>query len=197
VNPRAENGAGESADVVVRSRAGALATLAPRGATPLSSDARQGVAIGRVSLEDGVQQFDNMVAAAGTLEERTLVKLLGDGDPTTIDVFFINRFAAPERQGEAFIESDGSTMANSLVLDRNAVRFERQAWVQAHELGHVLLDEPFHPDNFGWDRPSLLMDSDARAGRVTGPKRLRDDDCRKARRRSVGPGPVLLVPRAD
>jgi hypothetical protein len=197
VNPRAENGAGESADVVVRTRAGAPVTMAPRGTTPLSSDARQRVAIGRVSLDDGIQQFDNMVAAAGTLEERTLIKLLSDADPTTIDVFFINRFAAPERQGEAFIESDGSTMANALVLDRNAVRFERQAWVQAHELGHVLLDEPFHPDNFGWDRPSLLMDSDARAGRVTGPKRLRDDDCRKARRRSLGPGPVLLVPRAD
>ncbi len=67
--------------------------------------------------------------------------------------------------------------------------------MQAHELGHVLLDEAFHPDNLGTDRPWLLMDADARQGRVTGPKRLSDEECAKARRRS-GPGayPVLLKP---
>jgi len=194
MNPRADHGSNESADLVVRTRTGELVALAPKGNHPLSTDAAQGVSIGRVRLDDGIQQFDNMVAATGTLEERTLVKLLSDADPRTIDVFFVNRFAAPERQGEAFIEADGSAMANALILDRNAVRFERQAWVQAHELGHVLLDEPFHPDNFGWDRPSLLMDSDARAGRVTGPKRLRDSDCAKARRRSGGHEPLLLTP---
>ena len=110
----------------------------------------------------------------------------------------INRFVNRARQGEAFIEADGSAMANTLIFDRNAVRFERQAWVQAHELGHVLLDEAFHPDNIGIDRPWLLMDADARQGRVTGPKRISDAECTKARRRS-GPGayPVLLrfVPR--
>jgi hypothetical protein len=84
-------------------------------------------------------------------------------------------------------------MANALIFDRNAVRYERQAWVQAHELGHVLLDEPLHPDNVGPDRPWLLMDADARQGRVGGPKRLTENECAQARRRS-GPGafPQLL-----
>jgi hypothetical protein len=171
----------------VRTRAGALATLSQTAGTLLSTDSQQSVQIGGVQLEDGLEQFDNMNAGSGTLEERTLVKTLADGSPSTIDLFVVNRFSAAERQGEAFIRADGSAMENTIILDRSAVRFERQAWVQAHELGHVLMNEPFHPDNFGRDRPSLLMDSDARAGKISGPKRLRDADCDRARRRASGP----------
>lgn len=192
-NPRAELGAGMSADIVVRDARGVLASLTADAQAPLTTDPQQTLAIGSVDLSDGLDEFDNTLAVTGTLEERTLVKLLADEDPTTIDVFLINRFVNRARQGEAFIEADGSAMANTLIFDRNAVRFERQAWVQAHELGHVLLDEAFHPDNIGIDRPWLLMDADARQGRVTGPKRISDAECAKARRRS-GPGahPVLL-----
>lgn len=195
VNPRAELGAGSSADIVVRDKSGTLARVTEEPGVPLSSDGQQRLAIGRVDLADGIDEFDNTLAATGTLEERTLIKLLADADPTTIDVFLVNRFVNRDRQGEAFIEADGSSLANTLIFDRNAVRYERQAWVQAHELGHVLLDEAFHPDNLGVDRPWLLMDADARQGRVTGPKRLSDEECAKARRRS-GPGamPVLLKP---
>jgi hypothetical protein len=194
VNPRAEPGAGSSADVVVRNASGELVGVSAE-ATPLSSDPQQRVEIGRVDLLDGIQEFDNALAAVGTLEERTLVKLLADADPTSIDVFLINHFVNRDRQGEAFIEADGSSMANVLIFDRNAVRYDRQAWVQAHELGHVLLDEAFHPDSVGTDRPWLLMDSDAQKGRVSGPKRLRPEDCARVRRRS-GPSasPPLLKP---
>lgn len=197
INPRADHGAYASADLIVRDRHGALVQLNNDPELPLSSDAQQRVAIGSVDLSDGVTEFDNTISAVGTLEERTLVKLLADADPSTIDVLLVNRFVNRDRQGEAFIEADGSSMANTLIFDRNAVRFERQAWVQAHELGHVLLDEPLHPDNVGPDRPWLLMDSDARQGRVVGPKRLSADECAKVRRRS-GPGsyPTLLKPLA-
>lgn len=191
INPRTELGAGESADVVVRDLDGQLVRLTRDGDQPLSTDPQQTVTIGVVDLADGLDEFDNTLAVTGTLEERTLVKLLADADPTTIDVFVINRFVNRARQGEAFIEADGSSMANTLIFDRNAVRFERQAWVQAHELGHVLLDEPFHPDNLGPDRPWLLMDADARQGRVTGPKRISDRECQRARRRS---GPTAHPP---
>lgn len=193
VNPATGLGAGASADVVVRDAKGALVELGEEPGTPLSSDRRQRASIGSVDMSDGIDEFDNALSMTGTLEERTLVKLVADADPTTIDVIVINRFVNPDRQGEAFIEADESSTPNVLVFDRNAVRFERQAWVQAHELGHVLLDEAFHPDNFGPDRPWLLMDADARQGRITGPKRLSDEECAKARRRS-GPGahPVLL-----
>jgi hypothetical protein len=195
INPRAELGAGSSADVVVRDKRGQLVTLSEDPGVPLSSDTQQRLTIGRVDLSDGVDEFDNTLAATGTLEERSLVKLLADANPATIDIFLVNRFVNRDRQGEAFIEADGSSLANTLIFDRNAVRYERQAWVQAHELGHVLLDEAYHPDNLGADRPWLLMDADARQGRVTGPKRLSDEECAKARRRS-GPGayPVLLKP---
>jgi hypothetical protein len=195
VNPRTEPGAGPSADVVVRDGRGVPVTLSVDPSAPLSSDAQQRVSIGAVDLSDGIQEFDNGLAAAGTLEERTLLKLLIDKDPTSIDVLLINHFVNRDRQGEAFIEADGSSTSNALIFDRNAVRYDRQAWVQAHELGHVLLDEAFHPDSIGSDQPWLLMDADAQRGRVTGPKRLRPEDCARVRRRS-GPGahPVLLAP---
>ncbi len=195
VNPRTELGAGASADIIVRDKNGALVTLSEEPGQPLSTDGRQVVRLGQVDLADGIDEFDNTLSSTGTLEERTLVKLVADADPRTIDVILVNRFVNRDRQGEAFIEADGSTLANTLIFDRNAVRYDRQAWVQAHELGHVLLDEAFHPDNLGADRPWLLMDADARQGRVTGPKRLSDEECDKARRRS-GPAahPPLLKP---
>lgn len=193
LNPRADHGAYPSADLILRDTNGSVLVITADAGHPIGTDSRQLVRVGSVDLADGVSEFDNTISAVGTLEERTLVKVLGDGDPATIDVFLINRFVNRDRQGEAFIEADGSSMANALIFDRNAVRYERQAWVQAHELGHVLLDEPLHPDNVGPDRPWLLMDADARQGRVGGPKRLTASECAQARRRS-GPGanPQLL-----
>lgn len=192
-NPPTELSSGRSADVVIRTREGAPAPLGADGAAPLSSDARQTLTIGRVDLDDGLQEFENMTAIAGTLEERALIRLLSDDDPRTVDVFLIDRFTGNTRQGEAFIEGDGGSIANVLVLDRNGVRQEREAWTQAHELGHVLLDQPFHPDNVGPDRPWPLMDADSSLGLVTGPKRLTEDECLRARVES-GPGaePELL-----
>lgn len=191
-NPPTELGAGPSADVVVRDSRG-FATLSATG--PVTTDGRQQVEIAGVDLRDGLYEFDNMNASAGSLEERALIKLLMDDDPTTVDVFIVNRFAAGTRQGEAFIESDGGSIVNALVLDRNGIRAEREAWTIAHELGHVLLDQPYHPDNVGPDRPWLLMDADTTLGLVTGPKRLTWDECHRARSRS-GPTatPALLRP---
>ena len=136
-----------------------------------------------------------MTALAGTLEERTLIKAIADDDPTTVDLLLINRFSSGARQGEAFIESDAGSIVNTLILDRNGIRQQRAAWTVAHELGHVLLDQPFHPDNTGPDRPWLLMDADSSLGLITGPKRITWDECHRARARS-GPDavPTLLRP---
>ncbi len=192
-NPPTEFGAGRSADIVVRDLAGNLARLGPDRNAPLSTDARQGAQIGVVDLTDGLLEFDNMTAAAGTLEERALIKTLADDDPSTIDLFIVNRFTAGTRQGEAFIEADGSAIINTLILDRNGIRQQREAWTQSHEIGHILLDMPFHPDNVGPDRPWLLMDADSSQGLVTGPKRITRDQCHRVRARSgVHATPALL-----
>jgi hypothetical protein len=57
----------------------------------------------------------------------------------------------------------------------------------------VVLDQAFHPDNAGPDRPWLLMDADASLGAVSGPKRLGEDECARMRTES-GPdeSPALL-----
>ncbi|MEM9071803.1 MAG: hypothetical protein AAGE52_25055 [Myxococcota bacterium] len=183
VNPRTTSGADRSADVLV-SREGTPVTLAPDGSHPLTTDRRQAIAIGRVDLADGLQSFTNDNAQAGSLEERTLLHHVLDADPTTIDLVIVNRFTGGARQGEAFIEADRGVFANVVILDRSGIRQQRSAWTQSHELGHVLLDIPFHPDDLGPNRPWLLMDADASSPVVTGPKRISPEECARARHRS-------------
>lgn len=192
-NAQVDHGAGRSADVLIRDREGRPVTITTDGERPLTTDRRQSLAIGAVDLTDHLSEFDNATSAAGTLEERTLYKVLADDDPTTIDLFVVNRFAGGGRQGEAFIEHDRGMVRNALVLDRTGIRQTRQAWTQSHEAGHVLLDDPYHPDNSGPDRPWMLMDADASLGAVDGPKRLTEEECERIRRESgVHASPPLL-----
>lgn len=206
-NPLTEMGAGRSADVLVRDAHDQPVTLTAPEGRPVSTDRRQIISIGSVDLGDGLSEFNNMTAAAGSLEERTLIKTLADNDPATIDIFVVNRFAFGTRQGEAFIESSGGPIANVLVLDRVGLRQQHTAFTLPHEIGHVLLNQPYHPDNVGPDAPWLLMDSDSNAGTVSGPKRLTWDECHRARAQSAqslphilrappqAPSPSPIVPR--
>ncbi len=191
-NPLTEMGAGRSADVLVRDAQDRLVTLSALEGRPISTDRRQTIAIGSVDLGDGLAEFNNMTASAGSLEERTLIKSLADDDPATIDIFVVNRFSFGTRQGEAFIENGGGPIANVVVLDRVGLRQQHTAFTLPHEIGHVLLNQPYHPDNMGPDAPWMLMDSDSNAGTVTGPKRLTWDECHRARAQSAGALPPLL-----
>ncbi|MEZ4391361.1 MAG: hypothetical protein R3A48_09725 [Polyangiales bacterium] len=180
-NPRVDFGAAGSVEVIVRDAAGRMVTLGAPLDGPLSTDPSQRVALGVVDLSDGVEEFNNLTSATGTLEERSLVKSLQDNDPGTIDLFVVNRFARGTRIGEAFVSGDRGTLINALLLDRAGIATEREAWTQSHEAGHILLDQPWHPDNMGPDRPWLLMDADASLGAVVGPKRLTSEECARIR----------------
>lgn len=195
VNPPAVFGAGPSADVLIRTRAGAFVRVERIDGVPLTTDRQQSIRIGSVDLGDGLEEFDNMIAQSGTLEERTLIKALSDDDPSTIDLFIVNRFTHGTRQGEAFIPASSGPIVGSVVLDRNGLRQRKTAWTMAHELGHVLLNQPLHPDNVGADVPMLLMDSDNNRGTVHGPKRLLPAECQRVRYASgVRAHPSLLFP---
>jgi hypothetical protein len=187
-------GAGRSADILVTRADGGFVELEPEPTLPLSSDARQSLRIGRVDLSDGLQEFDNMTAQVGSLEERTLLKALSDDDPGSIDLFVVNQFTGATRQGEAFIAEPGAAIANVVVIDRNGLRHLPLAWTLAHELGHVLMNDPLHPDNIGPDRPWLLMDADSGRGTVDGPKRLRAEDCQRTRDAARDAQAPLLAP---
>lgn len=195
VNPKTSFGSDASADIQVFARDGGLARVEAIPGLALGTDSRQIVRIGGVDLGDGLDEFDNMTAQSGTLEERALLRSLMDDDPSSIDVLIVNRFARGSRQGEAFIESSDGPIANAVLIDRNGLSQLQSAWTLAHELGHVLLDEPLHPDNVGPDQPWLLMDSDSSRGTVLGPKRVTRRECQRVRRVS-GPSavPALLSP---
>lgn len=186
-NARISAGATPSVDVMMKKRDGQLATVE----LVSSSDSTLAVTVGAVDLADGLQHFGDTDSVAGTLEERTLVKAFEDGDPRTIEVIVVPFFAGGGRIGESFIGSDGSSMRNVVILDRAGVRARRTSLTLAHELGHVILDEPGHPDDYGIDTPTLLMDSDASDASPFGPRRITVDECARAVRQS---GPSARVP---
>lgn len=191
-NPRTAPGALSGVDVLVRRANGQLAEVTPLG-EQASNDATLGVCIGSVDLSDGLSHFSDFDAAAGTLEERALLKALDDGDPSTLDVVVVPAFARAGRIGESFIFGPGASLRNTLVVDRAAVRAGARSFALAHELGHILLDLPGHPDDYGVDRPSLLMDADATDPSVFGPRRLTLGDCERAIRQSGPRAPVPLL----
>lgn len=187
-NARTLPGALPSVDVSVRRKDGSLATveLARPPTEPTLT-----VQVGYVDFSNGLQHFTDMDSVAGTIEERTLVKGLEDGDPRTVEVIVVPSFAGGGRIGESFIASDGSSVRNVVLFDRAGVRARRSSLTLAHELGHVLLDMPGHPDDYGVDTPTLLMDSDASDSSPFGPRRIGIDECTRAVRQS---GPKARVP---
>lgn len=193
VSPNARIGAGAapSVDVSIRRKDGTLVAVETAAGAPLSTDPTLIVRIGSVDLSDGLQHFTDMDAMAGTLEERTLLKALDDGDPTTIEIVVVPLFAGGGRIGESFIGSDLSSVRNVVLLDRAGIRARKSSLTLAHELGHVLMDLPGHPDDYGLDTPSLLMDSDAADASPFGPRRIPIDECARMVRQS---GPSARVP---
>jgi len=196
VSPNARIGPGlaPSVDVSLRRRDGSLVAVDTVPGTSLSTDPTLSVRIGSVDLSDGLRHFTDMDAMAGTLEERTLLKAIDDGDPTTIEVVVVPLFAGGGRIGESFIGSDLSSVRNVVLLDRAGIRARKSSLTLAHELGHVLMDLPGHPDDYGVDAPTLLMDSDAADASPFGPRRITIDECARAVRQS-GPGariPLLV-----
>ncbi len=160
---------------------------------PLSSDRQLPICLGEVALRDGLDHFNDFNAGSGTLEERSLVKALQDDDPGSIELFVVPSFVNSGRIGESFIYTAGASLRNVLIVDRAGIRAGSRSYVLAHELGHVLLDMPGHPDDFGVDDPGRLMDSDASEASVFGPRRLSLSDCRRVWSQSGGAAPLPLV----
>lgn len=191
-NPRVSFGASGVFDVLIRNRLRPVslgAELDPR--LPLSSDPTLNVCLGEVDLSNGLSHFVEDDAAAGTLEERALIKAFDDGDPATIEVFIVPSFDQTGRIGESFIDDAGASVQNTVIIDRAALRAGPRSNALAHELGHILLDMPGHPDDYGVDQATSLMDSDASDASVFGPRRLSLPDCERMLRES---GPDARVP---
>jgi hypothetical protein len=186
-NARIGPGVDASVDVSIRKRDGTPVAVDVVPGVPLSTDPTLSVRIGSVDLADGLEHFSDTNAVAGTLEERTLVKAFDDGDPTTIEVIVVPLFSGSGRLGESFIGSDLSSLRNVVLLDRAGVRATGSSYTLPHELGHVLMDLPGHPDDYVVDTPTSLMDSDASDASAFGPRRLSLDDCARVVRQS-GPG---------
>ncbi len=195
-NARTGPGAFPVIDLLVYRQGDTPARLSAAGADRVSTDPTMPVCVGRVDLAQGLRHFLDVDSMAGTLEERTLLKWLDDRDPGTLDAVFIPSFGGGGgRIGESFIGNDRSSLRNLVLVDRAGVAASKASHTLAHELGHVLLDVPGHPDDYGLDQPTLLMDADAAIASAFGPRRLLVSDCERMWRQSgPGAGVVLLRP---
>jgi hypothetical protein len=192
-NARIEPGADRTVDVLVRRKDGQYPLLERPSDGRVTTDATMTACLGGVDLSDGLDHFVDVDAPAGTVEERALVKAFEDGDPSIIKVFMIPAFAGGGRIGESFIYADRSSVRNVVIEDRAGIRADRASFALAHELGHILLDMPGHPDDYGVDLPTLLMDSDAADPSAFGPRRLTLGECARAYRQSGPRAPVPLL----
>lgn len=181
-NQRASGEALASADVWLKS---------PSNLVTASTDPSLPLCVGEVDLSDGLSHFGDGDAFVGTLEERALLRAFDDGDPSTVELFVVPRFESGERIGESFIVSSGSSLSSAIILDRSAVTAGARSFALAHELGHVLLAMPGHPDDYGVDQSWSLMDADVADPTIFGPRRLSAADCRRAVTQA---GPGALVP---
>jgi hypothetical protein len=162
-----------------------------RGNQPLSTDPTLPLCLGRVDLNDGLAHFGDGDAFSGTLEERALLRAFDDGDPRSVEVYVVPRFDSSERIGESFIVSPGSSLSSSVIIDRSAIAAGARSFALAHELGHVLMAMPGHPDDFGVDQSWSLMDADVADPTIFGPRRLSRADCERVIAES---GPSALTP---
>src|SRR5690606_3237967 len=135
--------------VLVRGAAGGFVPLGTPGDAPASTDPSLPVCLGEVELADGLQHFDDFDAGAGTVEERALIKACEDDDPATIELCVVPSFGGSGRIGESFLFGPSASLPNVIVLDRGGIGAGGRSFALAHELGHVLLDMPGHPDDFG------------------------------------------------
>jgi len=119
-----------------------------------------------------------------------LLKAIADDDPSTIDVLVLPYFVTIGRIGESFVDAAGLGVRNAIIVDRAGVRAGARSFALAHELGHVLLQVAGHPDDFGSDLPTSLMDADAADSSIFGPRRLSVAECERAVLQS-GPGAPL------
>jgi hypothetical protein len=192
-NSRIGPGAFPVVDLLVFRRDGTPADVDTPSHMPPSSDPTMPVCIGRASMSRGLRHFLDVDSIAGTVQERTLLKWVDDHDPSTIDAVMVPAFESGGRIGETFLGDETSSLRNLVIVDRGGIRASHASHTLAHELGHVLLEVPGHPDDYGVDTPSLLMDSDAANPTAFGPLRLTVQECERAIRQS-GPGaPVPML----
>jgi hypothetical protein len=189
VNPRGGRAASATADVLILRPDGrpAAVTPWPEPSSPLGTDPQQPLALGAVDLSDGLEAYGADELGLGTLEERTLLRALGDPGRRAVSLFVVDRFSDEGKQGESFLAD--SAVGPAVLLDRRGVARGRQAYALAHELVHVLLGDLGHPDDDGDGRTWLLMHSRSASARF-GPKRLTAAQCAAIRENRAG----LLVP---
>lgn len=193
-NSRIGPGAFPVVDLLVFRRDGTPADVDTPSHAPSSSDPTMPVCIGRAGMSRGLRHFLDVDSIAGTVQERTLLKWVDDHDPGTIDAVMVPAFESGGRIGETFIGNETSSLRNLVLVDRGGIRASHASHTLAHELGHVLLDVPGHPDDYGVDTPSLLMDSDAANPTAFGPLRLTVQECERAIRQS---GPAAPIPMLE
>ena len=117
------------------------------------------------ALEEGEVAFSHHMSVRRVLETPRVTKPYTEAQWAAIDGF---GRSIKSGRGRAVVWLDGKCVPGPL----NTMSPEHCQRKIAHELGHVLLQVAGHPDDFGSDLPTSLMDADAADSSIFGPRRL-------------------------
>lgn len=197
-NPMIRPGALPVVDLVVHRKNGQQTVITTPNNAPASSDPSLPVCVPTINFALGLPHFVNADSIAGTVQERALLHAVGPSATSSLRLVLIAAFASGGRIGETFLGENPSrqTILNNLVLiDRVGAIASSAAHTLAHELGHVLLRTPGHPDDYEQNTSTLLMHSDAADASAFGPRRISVSECIRAIRQSTSPRErALLTP---
>lgn len=128
---------------------------------------RLGVRVAALDLDDGIDAMRPATARTGSAESRALALPYLDADPDTLEVFFVERFADADRLGEAYVASDGGSLAGMMAVTRAGALGGAVTQTIEHELGHLLMDDAEHPPTTAAELPRRVMAgvAGARTGR--------------------------------
>ena len=149
----------------------------------------------RSQPERRLEPLQRLGCAAGTLEERALLKAIADDDPDQIDVLVLPYFVTVGRIGESFVDAAGLGVRNAIIIDRAGVRAGAALVCPRARARPCPFADGGSPRRF-WRRSPDVPDG----CRCRGPEHFRSSQAQhhgvRARRAAERPRCALAAPRA-
>jgi hypothetical protein len=134
-----------------------------------------------VVLGDGLTCYTQDLGSSGSPEQRALILGLWPSPPGISRLIIVDKLLCLQQLAQSFSDDPKSPLFGAMIIDRRGLARGREVFALAHELGHVLLSTPGHPEDDEPFDPELLMNSQS-SSIYAGPRRIPAPLCELMRR---------------